>query len=96
MLDSSVVLESPAALDSSETVEVVLVVEEVSAAELVELLLPPEQAAMLATSARAIIATRTFFIVSFPFNKMRFAVAAKLVAKPHSAKGILTDSRYRV
>lgn len=65
---SAAALESSvaAALDSSTTVEEVLVVE-VSVVELVELLLLPEQAARLATIARAIIATRIFFMMSFPF-----------------------------
>ena len=68
---SSVVLE----VLSSDTVEEVLVVE-VLEVVLPELEVSPEQAAMLATITRAIIAIITFFIMSFPFKKMRFALAA--------------------
>lgn len=61
---SSVVLE----VLSSDTVEEVLVVE-VLEVVLPELEVSPEQAAMLATITRAIIAIITFFIMSFPFKK---------------------------
>ena len=53
----------------SSAVEEVLVVLEVP---LVELVLPPEQAAMLRARVRAMIVARTFFIVSFPFVSKRF------------------------
>lgn len=56
--------------EATELVELVLS----SAAEevLVELVLPPEQAAMLRARVRAMIVARTFFIVSFPFVSKRF------------------------
>lgn len=53
----------------SSAAEEVLVVLEVP---LVELVLPPEQAAMLRARVRAMIVARTFFIVSFPFVSKRF------------------------
>ena len=58
--------EEVESVPSSETVEVVLALE-VPLAELVELLPPPEQAAMLRARVRAKKPARSFFIVSFPF-----------------------------
>ena len=55
--------EEVESVPSSETVEVVLVLEVL----LVELLPPPEQAAMLRARVRAKKPARSFFIVSFPF-----------------------------
>lgn len=55
--------EEVESVPSSETVEVVLALE----VELVELLPPPEQAAMLRARVRAKKPARSFFIVSFPF-----------------------------
>ena len=63
--------EEVESVPSSETVEAVLALE-VPLAELVELLPPPEQAAMLRARVRAMIVARTFFIVSFPFVSKRF------------------------
>ena len=65
MVESSAA-EEVESLPSSETVEVVLALE-VPLAELVELLPPPEQAAMLRARVRAKKPARSFFIVSFPF-----------------------------
>ena len=58
--------EEVESVPSSETVEVVLALE-VLLVELVELLPPPEQAAMLRARVRAKKPARSFFIVSFPF-----------------------------
>lgn len=58
--------EEVESVPSSETVEAVLALE-VPLAELVELLPPPEQAAMLRARVRAKKPARSFFIVSFPF-----------------------------
>lgn len=55
--------EEVESVPSSETVEVVLALE----VPLVELLPPPEQAAMLRARVRAKKPARSFFIVSFPF-----------------------------
>lgn len=55
--------EEVESVPSSETVEAVLVLEVL----LVELLPPPEQAAMLRARVRAKKPARSFFIVSFPF-----------------------------
>lgn len=65
MVESSAA-EEVESVPSSETVEVVLALE-VPLAELVELLPPPEQAAMLRARVRAKKPARSFFIVSFPF-----------------------------
>lgn len=61
--------EEVESVPSSETVEVVLALEVPLAelVELVELLPPPEQAAMLRARVRAKKPARSFFIVSFPF-----------------------------
>ena len=56
--------EEVESVPSSETVEAVLALE-VPLAELVELLPPPEQAAMLRARVRAKKPARSFFIVSF-------------------------------
>lgn len=58
--------EEVESVPSSETVEAVLALE-VLLVELVELLPPPEQAAMLRARVRAKKPARSFFIVSFPF-----------------------------
>lgn len=55
--------EEVESVPSSETVEAVLALEVL----LVELLPPPEQAAMLRARVRAKKPARSFFIVSFPF-----------------------------
>lgn len=55
--------EEVESVPSSETVEAVLALE----VPLVELLPPPEQAAMLRARVRAKKPARSFFIVSFPF-----------------------------
>ena len=55
--------EEVESVPSSETVEAVLALE----VQLVELLPPPEQAAMLRARVRAKKPARSFFIVSFPF-----------------------------
>lgn len=55
--------EEVESVPSSETVEVVLALEVLP----VELLPPPEQAAMLRARVRAKKPARSFFIVSFPF-----------------------------
>lgn len=77
---SAAALESsfPAAELSSDTVEEVLLEVEPVLPELEEV--SPEQAAMLATITKAIIATIIFFIMSFPF-KMRFATASWLPSR---------------
>lgn len=62
MVESSAA-EEVESVPSSETVEVVLALE----VPLVELLPPPEQAAMLRARVRAKKPARSFFIVSFPF-----------------------------